>query len=58
MFSILNLSDFEEPEVEWQRLARIGQKIQAIKAYRELTGDDLKESKEAAEFWIYQNTKL
>jgi ribosomal protein L7/L12 len=39
-----------EPELDDVRaLLRAGKKIQAIKAYRELTGADLKEAKDAVE---------
>jgi ribosomal protein L7/L12 len=39
-------------EVAWQIYARADKKINAIKAFRHLTGDGLKESKDAVERWI------
>jgi hypothetical protein len=39
---------------EARRLADKGQKVQAIKAYREATGADLREAKEAIEAYIHR----
>lgn len=36
----------------WRELARNGDLIQAIKVYRELTGEGLRESKQAVDAWI------
>lgn len=52
--------------VEWQRLALKGEKINAIKAYRDIGGKyegpygmtwaiGLKEAKDAVEAWLYNN---
>jgi ribosomal protein L7/L12 len=39
-------------EVAWQIYARMDKKIAAIKAFRHLTGEGLKESKDHVEKWI------
>lgn len=41
-----------ELDAEVRSLADVGQKIQAIKRHREVTGADLKEAKDAVELYI------
>jgi ribosomal protein L7/L12 len=45
----LGIQEHDEWLAEVVTLARSGQKIQAIKRYRELTGEGLKEAKEAVD---------
>ena len=43
---------------EWQRLAAAGQKINAIKEFRAITGLGLKSTKDAVEYWLSTERSL
>jgi len=50
--TFINVTVFESEMQEWQKLARAGQKIEAIKEHRAITGLGLKESKDEVEAWL------